>query len=53
MSQVQLEVADVIRQYGDAYLARYGHTLSGVQHRALRAIAMCRTARLGGHKTQC
>lgn len=53
MSQPQLEVADVVRQYGDAYLERYGHSLSGVQHRALRAIAMCRTARLGGHKTQC
>lgn len=53
MSQVQLEVADVIRQYGDAYLERYGHTLSGVQHRALRAISLCRTAHLGGHKTRC
>jgi hypothetical protein len=53
MSRPPLEVADVVRQYGAAFLARYGHTLSGAQHRALRAIAVCRTAALGGHITQC
>jgi hypothetical protein len=46
-------VADVVRQHGDAFLQRYGSTLSGAQHRALRAIAVCRTAALGGHITQC
>jgi Putative transposase/Transposase zinc-binding domain len=53
MSRPPLEVADVVRQYGDAFLARYGPTLTGAQHRALRAIALCRTAALGGHITQC
>jgi hypothetical protein len=53
MSRPPLEIADVVRQYGAAFLARYGHTLSGAQHRALRAIALCRTAVLGGHITQC
>jgi hypothetical protein len=53
MSRPPLEVAEVVRQHGAAFLARYGPTLSGVQHRALRAIAMCRTAALGGHITQC
>jgi Transposase zinc-binding domain/Putative transposase len=53
MSRLPLEVADVVRQHGAAFLARYGHTLSGEQHRALRAIAVCRTAALGGHITQC
>jgi hypothetical protein len=53
MSRPPLEVAEVVRQHGDAFLARYGHTLSGAQHRALRAIAVCRTAVLGGHSTQC
>jgi hypothetical protein len=53
MSRPHLEVADIVRQYGDAFLARYGATLSGAQHRALRAIAVCRTAALGGHITQC
>ncbi|HEY5871555.1 MAG TPA: IS91 family transposase [Candidatus Tectomicrobia bacterium] len=53
MSRPHLEVADIVRQHGDALLARYGATLSGAQHRALRAIAVCRTAALGGHITQC
>ena len=53
MSRPVLEVADIVRQHGVAFLARYGATLSGAQHRALRAIAVCRTAALGGHITQC
>jgi hypothetical protein len=53
MSRPPLEVADVVCQYGATFLARYGPTLSGEQHRALRAIAVCRTAALGGHITQC
>jgi hypothetical protein len=53
MSRPPLEVADVVRQYGDAYLARYGGTISPEQRRALRAIAACRTAALGGHQMQC
>src|SRR5207302_11356922 len=53
MSRPPLEVAEVVRQHGAAFLARYGPTLSGEQHRALRAIALCRTAALGGHITQC
>jgi len=53
MTRPALEVADVVRQYGAAYLARYGSSLSPEQHRALRAIAVCRTAALGGHATQC
>jgi hypothetical protein len=53
MNRPTLAVADVVRQYGAAYLARYGSTVSPEQHRALRAIALCRTAALGGHATQC
>jgi len=53
MSRPLLEVADIVRQHGDAFLARYGAILSGAQQRALRAIALCRTAALGGHITQC
>jgi Putative transposase/Transposase zinc-binding domain len=53
MSRPPLEVAEVVRQHGDAFLQRYGSTISGTQHRALRAIAVCRTAALGGHITQC
>ena len=29
MSRPVLEVADIVRQHGDAFLARYGSTLSG------------------------
>ena len=53
MSRPPLEVAEIVRQYGDAFRARYGAILSGAQQRALRAIALCRTAALGGHITQC
>jgi tetratricopeptide (TPR) repeat protein len=42
-----LEVADVIRQYGDDFLGRYGDMLSAAQHKALRDLRMCRTAALG------
>jgi hypothetical protein len=48
-----LEVADVIRQYGDAFLDRYGGVLSATQRQALRDLAVCRTAVLGGHVEHC
>ena len=44
-----LEVADVIRQFGPAFRARYGRTLTREQRKALRDLAACRTAALGGH----
>jgi hypothetical protein len=47
----RLELAEIVRQYGDAY--RRTHRLTSVQHRALRAIAVCRTAALGGHRETC
>src|SRR5882762_5251816 len=53
MTRPPLEVADVVQQYGAAYLTRYGHRTSTAQQRVLRAIALCRTAALGGHTTQC
>jgi len=53
MNRPSLEVADIVHQSGAAFLARYGATLSSEQHRALRALALCRTAALGGHKAQC
>jgi hypothetical protein len=45
------ELADIVRVHGAAFCAK--HCLSGVQYRALRAIAACRTAALGGHLAQC
>jgi hypothetical protein len=48
-----VEVADVIRQYGGAFLDRYGGVLSVTQRKALRDLAACRTAELGGHVEHC
>jgi Transposase zinc-binding domain len=53
MRRPPLEGADVVRQHGETVLARYGHPRTGKQPRALRAIALGRTAALGGHSTQC
>jgi len=53
MTRPQLEVADIVQQYGAAYLARYGAVTSTAQRRVLHAVAQCRTAVLGGHKAQC
>jgi hypothetical protein len=51
VARPRLELAAIVRQYGDAY--RHTHRLTSVQHRALRAIAACRTAALGGHRETC
>jgi hypothetical protein len=48
-----LEVAEVIRQYGEAFLERHGSGLSTTQRKALRDLAVCRTAALGGHVEHC
>jgi hypothetical protein len=48
-----LEVADVIRAHGAAFVATHGHHLTGGQRRALRDLAACRTAALGGHVECC
>ena len=47
----RLEVAEVARQYGEAYLAKYG--ASPAQRRVLRDVQNCRTAVLGGHLEAC
>jgi Putative transposase/Transposase zinc-binding domain len=48
-----LEVADVFRRYGEAFLQRHGASLSSAQRRVMTAIELCRTAALGGHVEQC
>lgn len=47
------EVADVIRASGGAFLDRHGGRLTGWQRKALRDLARCRTAALGGHASRC
>ena len=53
MTRPGLEVAEVVREHGDAFLGRYGGALSPQQRRALSDIAACRTATLGGHVEAC
>ena len=49
MKHQRLEVADILRRYGEAYHA----LLSGAQLRVMNAIQVCRTAALGGHVEKC
>jgi hypothetical protein len=53
MTAPALELADIFRLHGPAYLARFGDSLSVQQKRALRDITLCRTAALGGYVDQC
>ena len=48
-----VEVADVIREYGAAFLAKHGGWLTSTQKKALRDLGRCRTAALGGHLERC
>ena len=51
LPQPRWEVADIVQLYGDSY--RQTHAVSPGQQRVLEAIAVCRTAQLGGHVEQC
>jgi len=53
MSRPSLEVADLIRTAGAAFLERNRHWLSWKHVQVLRAMARCRTAALGGHLDEC
>jgi hypothetical protein len=53
VEQSKLEVADILRRYGDAYRAEHEGSLSSTQRRVMRAITACRTAALGGHLEGC
>ena len=48
-----LEVADILRQYGPAYLEQFAEKMPACQRRALEDLRRCRTAALGGHLYQC
>jgi Putative transposase/Transposase zinc-binding domain len=51
MATLANSVADVLRRFGAAYLAK--HALSTPQAKAWRAIVACRTAALGGQHLAC
>jgi Putative transposase/Transposase zinc-binding domain len=48
-----LEVADIFRAYGAAYLEAFRDNVFPRQRRVLRDLALCRTAALGGHVEAC
>jgi hypothetical protein len=48
-----LEVADILREHGEAFRAKYGSLLTTEQKKVLRQLAVCRTAALGGHVQRC
>jgi hypothetical protein len=51
VAAIRLTLAEIVRAHGDAY--RRTHRLARVQTIALRAIAACRTALLGGRRETC
>ena len=53
MSDAHVEVADIVRRHGLAFLESHGAVLSSEQQRVLKALANCRTAALGGHVEAC
>src|SRR6267143_1817121 len=53
MSRPPLEVADLIRIAGNAFIERSRQWIRGKHVKVLLAIARCRTAALGGHLDEC
>src|SRR5260370_14941771 len=53
MSRPPLEVADIVRAAGEAFIERNRHWLHWKHVKVLRAIRRCRTAALGGHLDEC
>jgi hypothetical protein len=53
MSRPPLEVADLIRIAGDAFIERNRQWIGWKHVKVLLAIARCRTAALGGHLDEC
>ena len=53
MLRPRLEIADIFRCHGEAWRrANAGH-INRVQRRVMKAIEICRTAKLGGHIERC
>src|ERR1700736_3599471 len=53
MSRPPLEVADLVRTAGDAFIERSRKWITWKHVKVLLAIARCRTAALGGHLDEC
>ena len=50
-SRQPLELAHILKQYGDQYASRYNPCPQ--QRKTIRAITSCRTSAMGGHASQC
>jgi len=48
-----IEVADILRRYGEAYLRDHAGHVGRTERRVMSAITACRTAALGGHVEAC
>jgi len=48
-----LEIADILRRHGAAYVRTHEGRLGRVEKRVMSAITACRTAALGGHVEAC
>src|SRR2546425_4016978 len=53
MDRPRLEVADLVRAAGDAFIERSRKWISWKHGKMLLPIARCRTAALGGHLDEC
>ena len=53
MARPPLEVADLVRAAGDAFIEQNRHWLRWKHIKVLLAIRRCRTAALGGHLDEC
>jgi Putative transposase/Transposase zinc-binding domain len=53
MDRPRLEVADVLRRYGEAYREQHAASLSTAQRHVMSAIELCRTSALGSHREHC
>ena len=51
MSRTKFEVAQIIEQFGEAFVSKYNPNTW--QLRTLNALRLCRSAALGGHKEVC
>jgi hypothetical protein len=50
---VDIDLAEIFRQYGEQYLAHYGPHVPVKHRQVIRAVERCRTEALGGHIYRC
>jgi hypothetical protein len=53
MTSPAIEVADVMREYGQEYIGLYGDRMPAVHRKAIVDITACRTQAMGGTTYYC